>query len=72
MKELGFFSMGFVLTGLFSAAHALRRAYAHLLEHGESESLRDQMLDFGEFVDFIGVQERYDDDARYRSGEPDG
>ncbi len=67
VQELGFFSMGFVLTGLFSAAHALRRAYGHLLEHGESESLRDRMIDFPEFVDFIGVQERYDEDARYRA-----
>lgn len=64
--ELGFFSMGFVLTGLFSAAHALRTAYAHLLERGESESLRGRMMDFPEFADFIGVQQRYDDDARYR------
>ena len=67
VKELGFFSMGFVLTGLFSAAHALKSAYSHLLEHGESESLRDRMMDFPQFVDFIGVQERYDDDARYRA-----
>ncbi len=67
VKELGFFSMGFVLTGLFSAAHALKSAYGHLLEHGESESLRDRMMDFPQFVDFIGVQERYDDDARFRT-----
>jgi methylisocitrate lyase len=66
VKELGFFSMGFVLTGLFSAAHALKSAYAHLLEHGESDSLRGRMLDFPEFTDFIGVEERYADDARYR------
>ncbi len=69
VKELGFFSMGFVLTGLFSAAHALRRAYSHLLERGESESLRGEMMDFSEFVDFIGVGERCADDARFRPEE---
>jgi len=67
VKQMGFFSMGFVLTGLFSAAFALEQAYGHLLAHGESESLRDRMLDFPRFVDFIGVQERYDDDARYQT-----
>ncbi len=29
-------------------------------------TLRDGLMDFPEFVDFIGVQERYDDDTTYR------
>lgn len=62
--ELGFFSVGFVLTGLFAAARAMERAYAHLLEHGSSKGL--DLLDFDRFGEVVGLEDKYALDARYR------
>ena len=66
LQELGFFSIGFVLSGLFAATRALERTYRHIRAHASTDAIRDQMMDFPAFVDFIGVQERYADDEKYR------
>ena len=57
-------SVGFVLTGLFAAAHALDKTYRHLLEHGTSDGL--SFMGFDEFTDMIGLKERMAADARFR------
>ena len=64
--ELGFFSVGFVLTGLYSAARALERAYIELITAGSSDAIRDAMMSFDEFNDVVALEQRYADDARYR------
>jgi len=66
LHQLGFFSVGFVLSGLFAATHALERTYRHIRTHASTDAVRDQMMDFPQFVDLIGVQERYADDEKYR------
>ena len=66
LQEFGFFSIGFVLSGLFAATRALERTYRHIRAHASTDAIRDQMMDFPAFVDFIGVQERYADDEKYR------
>ncbi|MBM4336993.1 MAG: oxaloacetate decarboxylase [Deltaproteobacteria bacterium] len=67
LQQFGFFSVGFVLSGLFAATHALERTYRHIRTHASTDAVRDQMMDFPRFVDFIGVQERYADDEKYRA-----
>lgn len=67
LQQLGFFSIGFVLSGLFAATRALDRTYRHIRAHASTDAIRDQMLDFPAFVDFIGVHERYADDEKYRA-----
>lgn len=66
LQQLGFFSIGFVLSGLFAATRALDRTYRHIRAKASTDTIRDQMLDFPAFVDFIGVQDRYADDEKYR------
>lgn len=70
LHEMGFFAVGFVLSGLYAAAHALDRTYRQIREFGETESLRDQMLDFDAFGEIVGLGDRYADDERYRTAQP--
>lgn len=67
LEEMGFFSVGFVVSGLYAAASALERTYRHLLEHGSTEALRGSMMSFDEFNDMIGVEKFYAEDERYKA-----
>ena len=63
--ELGYVSVGFVLTGLYAAAKAIQDAYAHLLEHGTSAGLEASMLQFDEFGEILGLEEKYALDEKF-------
>ena len=65
--DLGFISVGFVLTGLFAAARALEDAYRHLLAHGGSTRIRDRMMDFDEFAAVMDLEETYALDERFKA-----
>ena len=68
LRDLGFMSVGFVLTALFASAAAMRDAYAHVLAHGSSDGLADQpgkLMAFDEFTRMIGLRERLALDAKY-------
>jgi 2-methylisocitrate lyase-like PEP mutase family enzyme len=67
LVAMGFFSVGFVLTGLYAAAHALSATYAHLLRHGTSAGLQDRMMGFDEFGEVIGLERTYALDEHYRA-----
>ena len=62
--ELGYVSVGFVLTGLYAAARAIQQTYAHLLEHGTSKGLEDRMMSFEEFGEVVGLEQKYALDER--------
>lgn len=66
LSEMGFFSVGFVLTGLYAAARALENAYKSIRRDGSSASMRTSMMEFDEFNSFIGANERYADDEKFR------
>jgi methylisocitrate lyase len=66
LKEMGFFSVGFVLSGLYAAARALDQTYRHIRATASTGELADRMMHFDEFNALIGVEERYRDDARYK------
>jgi len=65
VKEMGFFSIGFVLTGLFAAAKAMEDAYAHILKHGSSVGFEDRMMDFNSFAKITGLEEKYKLDEKF-------
>ena len=56
--EMGFLSVGFVLSGLYAATHALQRTYSTIRSQGCTAGLADQMVDFSGFYELI--------DAAYR------
>lgn len=62
--ELGYVSVGFVLTGLYAAARAMAHAYSHLLEHGTSTGLEERMMSFDEFGEVVGLEAKYALDER--------
>ena len=66
LHEMGFFSIGFVLSGLYAAARALERTYAEIREKGTTEGLGDSLYSFDEFNALVGVEARHAEDERYR------
>jgi 2-methylisocitrate lyase-like PEP mutase family enzyme len=67
LQEMGFFSVGFVLSGLYAAARALERTYAEIREKGTTAGLGDSLMSFDEFNAVVGLETRYADDERYRA-----
>jgi methylisocitrate lyase len=63
--ELGFISVGFVMTGLYAAARTLLQAYEHLLEHGGSAGFEDRMMNFDEFGEILGLESKYALDDKF-------
>lgn len=72
LHELGFVSVGFVLTGLFAASKAIDDTYRHLLEHGTSKGMEDRMIDFDAFAEVVGLEEKYRLDALYATDSGGG
>jgi len=66
LQEMGFFSVGFVLSGLYASARALEETYRHIRATASTRGLEERMFSFDEFNGLIGVEERYRDDARYK------
>jgi 2-methylisocitrate lyase-like PEP mutase family enzyme len=66
LEALGFFSVGFVLSGLYAAAHALERTYREIRARGSADALRGEMMDFSEFAAVVGLEQRYADDTRFK------
>jgi methylisocitrate lyase len=65
LREMGFISVGYVLSGLFASAKALSDTYAYLLEHGNTDGIRDKMMGFDEFNKMIGLEEKYGLDEQF-------
>ncbi len=53
LSEMGFISVGFVLSGLYAATKALERAYAAIRTQGCTEAV--DMVEFDEFNEIIGA-----------------
>jgi methylisocitrate lyase len=66
LAELGFFSIGFVLSGLYAAARALDTTYREIRRSASTDGVREQMMEFEEFNELIGVPQRYADDERFK------
>jgi methylisocitrate lyase len=67
LAELGFFSVGFVLSGLYAAARALDDTYREIRRAGSTDALGDRLMRFDEFNELIGAEKRLEEDARFRS-----
>jgi 2-methylisocitrate lyase-like PEP mutase family enzyme len=67
LAEMGFYSVGFVLSGLYAAARALERTYAEIRARGTTEGMADALMPFEEFNALVGLDSRYAEDERYRA-----
>lgn len=66
LHDIGYVSVGYVLTGLFAAARAMDEAFRHLLAAGTSRDIQDRLMSFEEFTSVVGLEEKYALDERYR------
>ena len=67
LRDMGFFSVGFVLSGLYAAARALEQTYAAIRREGTTAGLGERMMRFEEFNELVGVDRRQAEDERYRA-----
>jgi 2-methylisocitrate lyase-like PEP mutase family enzyme len=65
LAEMGFFSVGFVLSGLYAAARALQETFAEIRRAGSAAALGDRLMAFDEFNTLVGVEKRFAEDERY-------
>ena len=66
LAEMGFFSVGFVLSGLYASARALEQTYAEIRARGTTEAITNKLMAFDEFNALLDLEERYAADERYR------
>ncbi len=68
LAEMGFFSVGFVLSGLYAAAGALAATYSTIRTQGTTDTIAERLMTFDDFNALMGLEERYAADERYRAG----
>ena len=66
LKEMGFLSVGYPLTGIYSAARAIAEAFDHLLQEGSSLAMLNKMMQFDEFSSVVELEGKYGLDEKYR------
>ncbi len=67
VRQFGFISVGYVLSGLFAAPKALSDTYEHLPEHGYTFDIQHKMMTFDDFTRMISVKEKYELDEKFKS-----
>ena len=67
LADMGYISVGYVLTGLFAAAKAMEDAFKYLLKHGTSIGYEDQLVSFENFTGLLGLEEKFALDEKYKS-----
>jgi 2-methylisocitrate lyase-like PEP mutase family enzyme len=71
MAALGFHLILYPLTGLFTAARAIEAMYRRLRADGTTLGDEGRLMDFAEFNELIGVEERYALAERFGVGSGD-
>ncbi len=66
LYEMGFFVVGYVLTGLFAAAKALQRAFIALKKEGGSSSITSDLMSFEDSNSMVGLEKRYQEYEKYK------
>jgi methylisocitrate lyase len=67
LRELGFQLVVWPLAALYASARALKEVYTTLRQKGTTQEMMERLLPFSEFHEIVGLEEKYQLDARYRS-----
>jgi len=67
LKELGFQLIVWPLGPLYASAKALQEVYTTLRTQGTTEPMLDRLISFNEFHEVVGLEGKYQLDARYKS-----
>jgi len=65
LAEMGFHLILYPLTGLYAAAQAMQTLYTTLYEKGTTLDKQEQLMQFKDFNDLIGVEDKYALAERY-------
>lgn len=66
LESIGYEVAVYPVTGILGAARALERCYGHLAARGDTAGIEGDLMGFDEFTGFLGLDEKYALDARYR------
>ena len=67
LKELGFELVVWPLAPLYSVAKSLTEVYTTLRRDGSTLAILDRLMPFDDFNDIVGLNEKYQLDAKYKS-----
>ncbi len=67
LRELGFISVGYVLSGIFAAAKAIKETYLELRARGTTMHMLDKLMQFDEFTRVVGLEEKYLLDEKFKT-----
>jgi methylisocitrate lyase len=67
LKELGFQLVVWPLAPLYSAAKSLTEVYTTLRRDGSTIGILDRLMPFDDFNSIVGLNEKYDLDAKYKT-----
>jgi methylisocitrate lyase len=65
LEELGFQLILYPLTGLYAAGKIIKTLYSKLHKDGTTLGMEDSLLNFEEFNELIGVEEKYAQSEKY-------
>ncbi|MEM7401233.1 MAG: oxaloacetate decarboxylase [Pseudomonadota bacterium] len=65
LAEMGFHLILYPLTGLYAAGKTMRDLYSKLQQDGTTLGMEEHLLNFEEFNDLIGVEEKYQQSEKY-------
>jgi len=65
LEELGFHLILYPLTGLFAAGKTMQKFYSKLHQDGTTLGMEEDLLNFEEFNELIGVEEKYKQSEKY-------
>jgi 2-methylisocitrate lyase-like PEP mutase family enzyme len=68
LAKMGFQLILYPLAGLFAAARAMRLIYEKLRDDGSTQGAENLLMDFGQFNQIIGVEEKYALAERFGAG----
>jgi 2-methylisocitrate lyase-like PEP mutase family enzyme len=67
LKALGFQLIVWPLAPLYASAKALKDVYTTLRQKGTTQEMLDRLIPFDEFHEIVGLEQKYELDAKYRS-----
>ena len=67
IKQMGFASVGYPLTGIYCAAKSMADAFEHLSEKGNTLEMLDRMMQFDEFTSVLGLEDKISFNEKYKA-----
>jgi methylisocitrate lyase len=67
LRDLGFELVVWPLAPVYAVAKSLTEVYSTLRRHGSTMDVLDKLMPFSDFNDIVGLNDKYEIDARYKT-----